>query len=197
MQTVKVFRFAVAPYILPLTSYILHLSLPSSLSNPIAICTRLWVFFISPVGEKNFSRGSADFHPHWLCPSLSRLGKSSALVCSRCSIDWQCKGTKNRDAKQAFFKFFSDLFQMLKWRTKQEQSQTNLLVWAMPCKEEFDEVKCKETRTQWRGYAVTQFHLLLSKIHKEWNSIYIILIYYNILYNINLIPQESAAMWNT
>jgi hypothetical protein len=44
-----------------------------------------------------------------------------------------------------------------------------------------------------RSYAVTQFHLLSSKIHKEWNSIYIILIYYNILYNINLIPQESAA----
>ena len=174
MQTVKVFRFAVAPYILPLPSYILHLSLPSSLSNPIAICTRLWVFFISPVGEKNFSRGSADFYPHWLCPSLSRLGKSSALVCSRCSIDWQCKGTKNRDAKQAFFKFFSDLFQML---------------------------KCKESRmtafTVLRSYTVTQFHLLSSKIHKEWNSIYIILIYYNILYNINLIPQESAAMWNT
>jgi hypothetical protein len=45
-----------------------------------------------------------------------------------------------------------------------------------------------------RSYTVTQFHLLSSKIHKEWNSIYIILIYYNILYNINLIPQESAAM---
>ena len=151
MQTVKVFRFAVAPYILPLPSYILHLSLPSSLSNPIAICTRLWVFFISPVGEKNFSRGSADFHPHW-----------------------QCKGTKNRDAKQVFFKFFSDLFQMLKWRTKQEQSQTNLLVWAMPCKEEFDEVKCKETRTQWRGYAVTQFHLLSSKISPICGFLYIL-----------------------
>ena len=170
MQTVKVFRFAVAPYILPLTSYILHLSLPSSLSNPKVVHAHSLVLFTSPVGEKNFSRGGANFHPHWLCPSLSRLGKSSALVCSRCSIDWQCKGTKNRDAKQAFFKFFSDLFQML---------------------------KCKETRTQWRGYAVTQFHLLSSKIHKDWNSIYIILIYYNILYNIKLTPQESATMWNT
>jgi len=91
VQTVKVFRFAVAPYILPLTSYILHLSLPSSLSNPKVIRASSKDFFISPVGEKNFSREGANFYLHW-----------------------RCKGTKNPDAKQAFLSFFSDLFEMLK-----------------------------------------------------------------------------------
>ena len=61
MQTVKVFQFAVAPYILPLTSYILHLSLPSSLSNPKVIRASSKNFFTSPVVEKNFSRGGAIF----------------------------------------------------------------------------------------------------------------------------------------
>ena len=136
---------------------------PSSLSNPTAIRTRLWVFFISPVGEKNFSRGSANFHPHW-----------------------RCKGTKNRDAKQAFFKFFSDLFQMLKCEI------LRIFVWR------------SDAVTQLRSYAVS-FALVevlckqsgIAERHKDWNSIYIILIYYNILYNIKFTPQESATMWNT
>ena len=38
-------------------------------------------------------------------------------------LQMHCKGTKKRDANQAFHCFISDLFQMLKWRTKQEQSQ--------------------------------------------------------------------------
>ena len=60
-------------------------------------------------------------------------------------LQMHCKGTKKRDANQAFRCFISDLFQMLKWRTKQEQSQANLLAWTMPCKEEFDEVNFKES----------------------------------------------------
>ena len=124
---------------------------------------------------------------------------------------WQCKGTKNPDAKQAFSEFFSDLFQMLKWRTKQEQSQTILLVWAMPCKEEFDEVKCKESRmtafTVLRSYTVTQFHLPVSEVLRRAKraelerhflmDIYIILLYiiyyiYNIKYF--FLPKVTAQL---
>ena len=39
----------------------------------------------------------------------------------RFSPKMHCKGTKNRDAKQAFFKFFSDLFQMLKYKETRTQ----------------------------------------------------------------------------
>ena len=48
------------------------------------------LFYLSR-GRENFSRGGANFYLHW-----------------------RCKGTKNRDAKQAFLSFISYLFEMLK-----------------------------------------------------------------------------------
>ena len=61
---VKIFWLAVAP-----TSYLFHLTsaifrLPSSLSNPKVIRAYSLVLFTSPVGEKNFSRGGANFYLH-------------------------------------------------------------------------------------------------------------------------------------
>jgi len=99
------FWFVVAP-----TSYLFHLTsaifrLPSSLSNPKVIRASSLVFFISPVGEKNFSRGGANFY----------------LNCNG-------KGTKNPDAKQAFLSFISDLFEMLK--CKENRYRTPVLAFS-------------------------------------------------------------------
>ena len=60
----KDFWFVVAP-----TSYLFHLTsdifrLPSSLSNPKVIRACSLVLFTSPVGEKNFSSGGANFYLH-------------------------------------------------------------------------------------------------------------------------------------
>ena len=58
--------FSVRCGALHLASYILHLTSLASIFLIKSDC-HLHPFvslFISPVGEKNFSRGSADFHPH-------------------------------------------------------------------------------------------------------------------------------------
>ena len=103
----------------------------------------------------------------------SSLGLRWAAARSRrLHLNCNGKGTKNRDAKQGFFKFFSDLFQVL---------------------------KCKILRIfVWRSDAVTQLRSFICSrrcLLKFWISIYIILIYFNILYNIKLTQQESATIW--
>ena len=55
----------------------------------------------------------------WLRPSLSRLGYSSMLDSSRCSINWHCKVSKHFSYHQIFWqnfsKYFHFIFQRNKW----------------------------------------------------------------------------------
>ena len=170
----RFFWLAVAP-----TSYLFHLTsaifrLPSSLSNPKVIRAsdishlpssiflikseghprQFTRSFFSPVGEKNFSRGGANFYLHW-----------------------RCKGTKNPDAKQAFFKFFSDLFQVLK------------------CK-----IMRNSLPSQWHSYAATQRHKQNAIASKLFSISYIIILYiiiYNIIINITPSPNPThrKTLW--